>query len=329
MVSKIEYMNDHRLAKVSCGATHTLLLTEISSVWEGDTEYSKERKLVGGVVFQAGSAWAMSGVLTPKFTLVGGKPKNKKSKRQQGQEKRRKMGEIGKNTSSDAWMSVKSTDQIKMEQEREAAGYLSHTPCRDIAAGYSHSAAVTHLGELWSWGSNVGGGAGHPIVRRDIPVPSLVAALYQKAKNLALGKVTAQSSTYNIGPKKWHKSKLAVNGVVDGNGEAKCTHTFRNEQAWWEVDLGATAKIESVKIWNRTDEPYDKGQPRDFFAKRLFPFWLIISTRPLPRGDPTSSDPALNAGTLDRSLKIAESARRFDHRYVLKVHVQICSKKDE
>ena len=43
MVSKIEYMNDHRLAKVSCGATHTLLLTEISSVWEGDTEYSKER----------------------------------------------------------------------------------------------------------------------------------------------------------------------------------------------------------------------------------------------------------------------------------------------
>merc|ERR1711865_570188 len=61
------------------------------------------------------------------------------------------------------------------------------------------------------------------------------------------------------------------------------------------------------------DEPYDKGQPRDFFSKRMFPFWLIISTRPLPKGDPTSSDPLLNSGTLDRALKIAESARRFDH----------------
>lgn len=208
---------------------------------------------------------------------------------------------------------MKSEDQIRIEKEKEAAGYLSHTPCRDIAAGYSHSAAVTHLGEIWSWGSNVHGGAGHPIIRRDIPQPTLIAALYQKAKNLALGKNTEQSSTYNIGPKKWHKSKLAVNGIVDGNGESKNVHTFRNEQAWWEVDLGATAKIESIKIWNRTDEPYDKGQPRDFFSKRMFPFWLIISTRPLPKGDPTSSDPLLNSGTLDRALKIAESARRFDH----------------
>tara|TARA_B100000795_G_scaffold228568_1_gene185303 strand:- start:388 stop:1245 length:858 start_codon:yes stop_codon:yes gene_type:complete len=100
----IEYMNEHKLAKVSCGATHTLLLTEISSVYEGETEYSKERKLVGGVIFQCGSAWALSGILTPKFTLVGGKPKVKKSKRQLKQEKRKSMGEISAGTSSDAWM---------------------------------------------------------------------------------------------------------------------------------------------------------------------------------------------------------------------------------
>ena len=273
----VEYMNDHKLAKVSCGATHTLLLTEISSVWEGETEYAKERKLVGGVVFQAGSAWALSGILTPKFTLVGGKPKNKKNKRQRLQEKKKSMGEIVQNTSSDAWMAVQDEDQLKLAKEREAAGYLSHTPCRDIGAGYSHSAAVTHLGELWTWGSNVKGGACHALVRRDIHVPTIVPSLYHKCKNLALGKKTEQSSTYNIGLKKWHKSKLAVNGIVDGNGESKCTHTFRNEQAWWEVDLGATAKIESLKMWNRTDEPYDQGQPRDFFSRRLFPFWIIIS----------------------------------------------------
>tara|TARA_B110000090_G_C13369361_1_gene441415 strand:- start:20 stop:2146 length:2127 start_codon:yes stop_codon:yes gene_type:complete len=309
----VEYMTDHKLAKVACGATHTLVLTAISSVWEGDTEYAKERKLVGGVIFQAGSAWAMSGVLTPKFTLVGGKQKTKKSKRQLKQEKSRSMGDIvPSQTSSDAWMSVKSPDDILRAKERESQGYLSHTPCRDIAAGYAHSCAVTHLGELYTWGSNVGGGAGHPLIRRDIPQPSMVQCLYQRPKNLALGKPTSQSSRYNIGPNKWHKAKIAVNGVCDGNGESKCTHTFRNEQAWWEVDLGANAKLESLKLWNRTDEPYDKGQPRDYFSNRLFPFWIIISTRPLPKGDPTSSDPELNKGTLDRALKIAESARRFD-----------------
>ncbi len=310
----VDYMSEHKLIKVSCGATHTLVLTEISSVWEGDGTYDKERRLVGGAVFQAGSAWAMSGVLTPKFELVGGKKKPKKGSMQWKQEQRRSMKDINpQKTSSDAWMSVKDPMAEKIRKASEAAGSLAHIPCRDIGAGYSHSAAVTNAGELWTWGSNVGGGACHPLYRRDIPQPALVAALYQKAKNLALGKPTSQSSTYNIGPKKWHKSKVAVNGIVDGKGEGKCTHTFRNEQPWWEIDLGAVAKIESVKIWNRTDEPYDKGQPRDYFSKRLFPFWLIISTRPLPRGDPTSSDPELNAGTLDRALRIAESARRFDH----------------
>ena len=52
-----------------------------------------------------------------------------------------------------------------------------------------------------------------------------------------------------------------------------------------------------------------------FFSFTLFFFVFLntTGTRPLPRGDPTSSDPLLNAGTLDRALKIAESARRFDH----------------
>ena len=229
------------------------------------------------------------------------------------QQARRPQNKQGKGTSSDAWMSVTNEHADTLAREASASGSLAQVPCRDIAAGYSHSAAVTHEGELWTWGSNVKGGAAQPLWRRDIPQPTLVRALYQKPRNLALGKKTAQSSTYNIGSKSWHKSKVAVNGIVDGQGESKCTHTFRNEQAWWEVDLGATAKISSVKIWNRTDEPYDKGQPRDFFSKRLFPFWLIISTRPLPRGDPSSSDPELNAGTLDKALRVAESARRFDH----------------
>ena len=93
-----------------------------------------------------------------------------------------------------------------------------------------------------------------------------------------------------------------MNGDVDGHGEGVCTHTFRDSQAWLEVDIGAIGVIESIKVWNRTDGPFDKGQPRDYFTRRLFPFWVIISTRPLPK---------LREDSLDAALNMAESARRF------------------
>eukprot|EP00946_MAST-07B_sp_MAST-7B-sp1_P003074 g3074.t1 len=124
----IDYMSDHKLVKVSCGATHTLVLTEIRTIWEGDSEYSKERRLIGGAVFQCGSAWAMSGVLTPKFELVGGKPKNKKTRRSIQQEARRPQSEQGRGTSSDAWMSIKDEHADELAREAAASGNLAQVP---------------------------------------------------------------------------------------------------------------------------------------------------------------------------------------------------------
>ena len=55
--------------------------------------------------------------------------------------------------------------------------------------------------------------------------------------NLALGKTTAQSSTFN---NEGH-SENAVDGVRNTNWGAIdwCTHTNQNNPAWWRVDLGS------------------------------------------------------------------------------------------
>ena len=38
--------------------------------------------------------------------------------------------------------------------------------------------------------------------------------------------------------------------------------------------------IDTVKIWNRTDEPPDQSMERDMFSKRLFPSWIMVAQQP-------------------------------------------------
>ncbi|TDE00247.1 alpha-L-fucosidase [Jiangella asiatica] len=85
--------------------------------------------------------------------------------------------------------------------------------------------------------------------------------------NLSRGKPTEQAS-------------LAWGGVperaVDGNrdgvyGGNSVTHTAEpSNQAWWQVDLGASAAIDTVDIYNRTD----------CCAQRLSDFWVMVGTEP-------------------------------------------------
>ena len=58
---------------------------------------------------------------------------------------------------------------------------------------------------------------------------------------------------------------------IDGNGVNKCSCTQQESQPWLEIDLGCTAIIESVVIWNRTDVPRDNNLPDDQYTKLLFP----------------------------------------------------------
>ncbi|MEA3228578.1 MAG: discoidin domain-containing protein [Campylobacterota bacterium] len=87
-------------------------------------------------------------------------------------------------------------------------------------------------------------------------------------KNLAYKKATKQSSTGHGG-----QSSRAVDGNKNGNyGNNSVTHTNSELHAWWEVDLGKTAYIQQLKIYNRSD----------CCKERLNDFDLIISHKKFP-----------------------------------------------
>lgn len=67
--------------------------------------------------------------------------------------------------------------------------------------------------------------------------------------NLALGQATTQSSTGFGGV-----ASRAVDGDRSGNyPSGTITHTNKDENPWWEVDLGEDFSIGEIRIWNRTD----------------------------------------------------------------------------
>lgn len=91
--------------------------------------------------------------------------------------------------------------------------------------------------------------------------------------NLALGKPTLQSSVIGA-----NGSQNAVDGSRNGNYLAggALAHTQSEREAWWQVDLGRSTDIRSVKIWNQTG-----GQ----IEPRLRNFWVFISDKPFTPSD--------------------------------------------
>lgn len=90
--------------------------------------------------------------------------------------------------------------------------------------------------------------------------------------SLATGKAASQSSTYapNLAAAK------AVDGNTDGRDSANSlSHTQKEAHPWWEVDLGASANIDSIMIWNRSDS----------FRERLSDYWVFVSDAPFAPTD--------------------------------------------
>ena len=76
--------------------------------------------------------------------------------------------------------------------------------------------------------------------------------VFADGTNVATKGTASQSSVGYNGP-----AKLAIDGNTDGhyfNAEST-THTEKQNDPWWEVDLGQAVNIEKVAIWNRTDSP--------------------------------------------------------------------------
>jgi hypothetical protein len=85
--------------------------------------------------------------------------------------------------------------------------------------------------------------------------------------NLAQGKAAAQSSTLPGAP----PASAAVDGNTDGSFfDGSVTATNLDTNAWWQVDLGASAAVSSVVVFNRTD----------CCSARLSDYWVFISDTP-------------------------------------------------
>ncbi|GAB3976413.1 hypothetical protein GCM10029978_063230 [Actinoallomurus acanthiterrae] len=96
--------------------------------------------------------------------------------------------------------------------------------------------------------------------------------------NLAIGKTATQSSTRPGAPPA--DASLAIDGNTNGDfGSGSVTHTSGtpvDANPWWQVDLGSSQPVSSIKLWNRTDCCSD----------RLRDFYVFASDTPFTSSDP-------------------------------------------
>ena len=93
--------------------------------------------------------------------------------------------------------------------------------------------------------------------------------------NLAPNGIASQSSTYGDG-----FASLAIDRDTMANGGpwgrfANISHTSRESQPWWQVNLGKVADIQEVTIYNRAEE---------CCAPRLRNFYIMVSSSPFEEG---------------------------------------------
>jgi alpha-L-fucosidase 2 len=92
--------------------------------------------------------------------------------------------------------------------------------------------------------------------------------------NLAQGRAATQSST--LPGFAATGAAGAVDGNLDGNfGDGSVTATNLDPNAWWQVDLGASAAVSSVVVWNRAD----------CCSSRLNDYWVFVSDTPFGATD--------------------------------------------
>jgi uncharacterized repeat protein (TIGR01451 family) len=89
--------------------------------------------------------------------------------------------------------------------------------------------------------------------------------------NLAKGRTATESSTYST-----NVASLAVDGNTSGvysNGSIAIAGYGAN--AWWQVDLGASATVNSIALWGRTD----------CCGNDLSDYWVFVSNTPFNATD--------------------------------------------
>ena len=110
--------------------------------------------------------------------------------------------------------------------------------------------------------------------------------------DLALGEAATQSSTYGSS-----SASLAADGNTDGYFyDNSVSTTNLDANAWWQVDLGASAAVSSIAVWNRTD----------CCGSRLSDYWVFVSNTPFLSSD-TPATLSGRAGTFSSHQTSAPS----------------------
>ena len=104
--------------------------------------------------------------------------------------------------------------------------------------------------------------------------------LYEAPKNYALGKACRLSTLFEDAA--GLSASNAVDGNIDGNCRNTLAHTFLEANPYFDVDLGSFVNITHIRLFNRTDQPDDCSLPPDYYTKRLFPCYVMVSQFPFP-----------------------------------------------
>ena len=169
-------------------------------------------------------------------------------------------------------------------------------PAYGAGAVLSSSVAVTNGGGLATVTATANGVAGNYTVMASVGSASGEFSLTNlaaagggggttPATNIALGKTATQSSSLAGYPAS--AAGAAVDGNTDGsffNGSVSTTDL--NPSAWWQVDLGGPAVVNSIMIFNRTD----------CCGPRLSDYWVFVSDTPFAPTD-TPANLQFRAGT--------------------------------
>lgn len=115
-----------------------------------------------------------------------------------------------------------------------------------------------------------------------------------------------------------------MDGNTNGDLGEYCISTQCEAQPWWEIDLGDYCIVEvsmkcgvqsrelmwdlqTIKLWNRNDEPHDAAFERDLYRNRLFPCYLMLGGDPFPKDAMDVGDEGVGGKTnlqlaLDKSV---------------------------
>jgi len=136
-----------------------------------------------------------------------------------------------------------------------------------------HDRALSYLGELPpSLAAKLKGSpdSGARYVRIELPRKGTLTLaevqVFSGGQNIATSGSATQSSTSYGG-----EAKRAIDGNTSGAyGSGSESHTNENEDhPWWQVDLGGAHPIDSVAVWNRTEND-------GVYARRLDGFTLSV-----------------------------------------------------